>query len=181
MNTKPLFQPKNRKDLPERLNQITALQNAIVFKIEFEKQIGIKKKLLSVEKRPKVWSLLLMVIAYNYWMILNLKRKLRISELVQDIEVKTKTMNHYHNKELFLENELEEIYSDMGERYDNYVDRLFHQMEYAKSVGEDLPEWYPNKDVLVLSEKLIKNPPKTKTDKLSFFLTVENLLVRARG
>ena len=176
---KQMYQPRKRHDLIELTDKVYKLKSAIQFKLELEKQIELTKKLLKSYSRFGLWDLLYMVFFYTYWVRSRYEKGIKKSELRSKIEVKEKQKNIYQRNEDFLEQEFKDIYPEMNDRYDAYLKRL--KVLYGKYAGTDekLSD-LPVQDIEILHEKHRVDPPKTKTDKLSFYLTMEELLYRCQ-
>jgi hypothetical protein len=179
MKETPIFQPRNRQDLNDWLDKITALKNAITFKLEIEKQINLQNQIImTLEKKPLL-DTFKSIIAPHSQRLKSLRVKVEISKLRTSNENNEKQKLTYHKNELLLEDDFEEIYKEMDVRYSHYVDRLMSIHE-AIRFGTPKGSTLPDKDVKVLVAKYQTEPPKTKTDKLSFYLTMENLLYRCK-
>jgi hypothetical protein len=139
----------------------------------------MQNKLLKAMSRRGLWNILLMIFAYFTWNKLRYKNEIEKSKLRADLEVKEKQKNIYQRNEDFLEKEFEDIYPEMQERYGSYVTRLKNLYEKYSGADEDEVD-LPVKDIEILFTKFTEDPPAVKTDKLSFYLTMEELLYRCQ-
>jgi hypothetical protein len=173
------FQPRKRIDLKELSDKVYALKSAIKFKISLEAQIKLQEKLISTMKRPSLLGLALMVLYNNFWRISYLKKKLEIHRLENDNVIKEKQMNIYHRNELIFEDQFENIYEEMAERFDDYLNQLQRLHETFASTDEKDCS-IPIKDVRILLNKYRTEAPKDKIERLSFYLSMESTLHQCR-
>jgi len=174
-----LFKPRKRQDLIELTDKVFKLKSAIRFKLELETQIDLQKKLLRSMKRTGLWNILLMLVAFFTWQRMRYKNQIEMSKLRADLDVKEKQKNIYQRNEDFLEKEFEHIYPEMDERYEFYLSRLKNLYSRYAGIDDDEAD-LPVKDIEILHTKWKLDPPAIKTDKLSFYLTMEELLYRCQ-
>jgi len=165
--------PKNRKNLVELNDLIWKLKNAIKVKLELEKQIDLYSKLISSLLRKSILDIILMSVLPHRYKIKRLKLQIEHSDLQMKLDVTLKNRNIYHRNEMQLEEHFKDIYTDMEENYNDFVDQLEKVYSNASSDNLDI---YP--DVQKLYDNYKANPPKDKVDKISFYLTLENTLYR---
>lgn len=169
----PTPNPRKRTDIQELSDKVYALKSAIVFKLSIESQIKTQTKLVSTMLKPSLLRMLFMIFSYRLWKESSLKRKLEITKLRADNQVKEKLKHTYHRNELQLEDFFETIYEEMAERFDAY----YYRLKFLFNNLESCPE-APQEDIKVLVQKYEKSPPKDKTDKMSFYLSMESTLYR---
>jgi len=177
MSNTDLYTPRKRQDLTEWLDKINALKNAINFKLELDKQITLQDRLINALKRKNILSMLLMLIAPARQRIKSLKVQIEISKLRTSNENNEKQKLVYHKNELLLEDDMEEIYEELDLRYEAYLTKLmsyYEKVKFGTPKGSELPD----KDIKILVTKFQTEPPASKTDRLSFYLTMEELLYR---
>jgi hypothetical protein len=167
------FQPRKRKDLNELLDKVASLKTAISVKLELEKQIKFQNKMrMSVSH-----IILLLRVCYVFLPLipvlnyLVLKLRLKKSELRMDNAVKEKQSKVYHRNESMLETFFSEVYEEMNERFDYYHELLNDLRRNAETTWD-----MPYNDVCVMSEKLKVDYPKTNSDKLTAYLSMERIL-----
>ena len=169
-NLKIVKEPINRKNLHDLSNRVHSLKSAITYKIELETIIALQEKLLkSLLKSPILLIIFSAVSRVIREKIIN--RKLLHSKIRMKIEVDLKQRNIYHRNEMEIEQSFSEIYDEM----DNYFESYYSQLLFIYK-SNDHKETIPYKDVCMLVNKHQNNPPKIKTDKLSFFLSMEKTL-----
>ena len=178
-----IFKPRKRQNLTELSNKVYTLTSAIRMKLELEKQIDYQSKLIIAMNRSSLWSSLLWVFAFRFWIQRNLKKKIEISRLSTDLGVKEKQKNIYHRNELLLEQEFEDVYDEMNERFIYYLEFLnkLGNKDFSLLANQKNLDLLPMDDVFVLNTKYTNDPPATKTEKLSFYLSMEALLYRCQN
>jgi hypothetical protein len=177
MTETALFTPRNRQNLPEWLDKINALKNSINFKLELDKQISLQNKLInSLSKKPIALSFA-RILFPNCIKIIFIRREVEISKLRTSNENNLKQSLVYHKNELLLEDDMEEVYEELGIRYEAYISELMSLYEKVK-FGSKKGNTLPDKDIKMLVTKFQSQPPAIKTEKLSFYLTMEQLLYR---
>ena len=172
-----IFIPRKRNDLTEQLDKINALENAITFKLEIEKQIELNLKKIALLESFPLLDKIRKVFLSNRVNLERVNRSIELSKIRTSNQNNEKMKYKFHANELSLEDDLEEIYSELNERFDAYCNALkdiHDQYRFGKTPPKDLPM----KDVSFLLSKYNAEPPKTKTDKLAFYLTLEELLYR---
>ncbi len=174
-NKKKEIRPRNRQNLTELSDKIFALKSAITFKLNIESQIELQWDLIRCLQKQTLLDRLCKIIFTKSKRLSNTRDKLEIMKLMADNQVKEKLKNTYHGNELLLEDFFKDIYEEMDERFDDYYHRLVHIME---NYVDDIE--IPYNDVKTLVLKYTQSPPD-KTDKLAFYLTMENTLYRCGG
>ena len=167
---KEIPSPVKRKDLHDISDRVHSLKSAIKFKLELESIMAQQEKLATSLMSPSVLVSVLSPFIKSFREKIYM-RKIKCSELRMDISVKTKLRNTYHRNEMELEMTFEEIYKDMEQNFGDYLNGLHHvKVKFNNS------DPIPYQDVCKLIDKYKDFPPTVKTDKLSFFLAMENTL-----
>lgn len=177
-STKAIFQPRKRTDLNDLLDKIMALKNAIKFKLEIQKQIKLQSRMILALEQKTIWNRLLSIFWSNAQKIKRLNREIEISKLLTTNENCEKQTRVYHKNELLLEDELTDVYKEMDERYDYYLsqlENLYETVRWGAPNDSDLPDM----DIKKLMAKFQSEPPADKIEKLTFYLTMEELLTRS--
>lgn len=177
-STKAIYQPRKRTDLTDLLDKIMALKNAIKFKIEIEKQILLQSKMIIALEQKTIWDGILSFFWSNAQKIKRLKRQIEVSKLVTTNENCEKQTRVYHKNELLLEDELADVYKEMDERYDFYLASLMELHEKFRW-GAPCDPNLPDMDIKKIVAKFESAPPADKVEKLTFYLTMEELLYRS--
>ena len=102
---------------------------------------------------------------------------MEVSKLRTSNENNLKQSLVYHKNEILLEDDMEEIYKELEDRYDSYLSQLldlYEKVKFGVKKGNTLPDI----DIKILVTKFQSEPPTIKTDKISFYLTMEQLLCR---
>ena len=165
--------PKNRKNLIELNDLVWKLKNAIKVKLELENQINLYSELVKRIAKKSLLDYLLLIVMPVKSRVKRLELLIKKSDLQMKLDVTLKNRNIYHRNEMQLEENFKSIYEDMETNYDPYINQL--QSLYSTTNQDELSLYH---DVKTLYNNFKNNPPKEKVDKLSFYLTLENLLYR---
>lgn len=171
------FQPRKRQDLRELLDRINALNNAITFKLELEVQIKLIKQKTDLLIKTPLAFILSGILFPNRTRIKKIDRKIEVSKLRTTNENNEKMKLKFHTNELSLETDLDDVKKEMLERYEEYLLDLKAYYNIHR-FGKPAHESFPLKDVNFMVTKFESEPPKTNTEKLAFYLSMEELLYR---
>jgi hypothetical protein len=169
------YQPRKRKDLKDLTDRVFAWKNSKKVKDRIEQQIECEQKILASMKLPWIMYLLMFITPFYFRRKYYENKSAKLSKEI-NAEVKIKQMNVYLRNELIYQESFKEIANEMEERFEDYLEYLEHIEQNAQTTDP-----IPYADVTKLLDTYDADPPANDIDKLSFYLTMESLLVRCQG
>lgn len=177
MESKALFTPRKRDDLPALLDRINSLTNAMNFKREIETQIDLNNQKIELISKITLRDKIRKIFYPNIVKLERVNSEIESSKIRTQNENNEKMKMKFHTNELSLQDDLDEVMAEMYERFETYKSGLYKIYDQFR-FGKKHPADFPMEDLKFLLNKYEAEPPKTNPEKLALYLTMEELLYR---